>query len=226
MVERALERRHARAREPAPARRDQGRLAPRPHDRQVRPMQRVFELVRKSPGPDQRADHAASRAPARSWSRAPCTTSRHRADGPFVPVNCGAIPEELMESELFGHVKGAFTGAADERHGHVRASPRAGRCSSTRSASCPWPSRSSCCAPCKSGSIRPVGGNDEVAVDVRVVAATNRDLEAEVESGEFREDLYFRLNVVRDRAATAAPAAARTSRCWSSTSCDRFNRRA
>jgi transcriptional regulator with GAF, ATPase, and Fis domain len=107
-----------------------------------------------------------------------------RSSRPFVAVNCGAFSESLVESELFGHEKGAFTGAFSARPAGSRR-PTAARCSSTRSATCRCRSRSSCCACCKSAPI-----------DVRVVAATNVRLQDAVTAGHFREDLFYRLHVV------------------------------
>ena len=117
-----------------------------------------------------------------------------RADKPFVAVNCGAIPSELIESELFGHEKGAFTGASERRAGRSRR-PMAARCSSTRSASSTRLCRSSCCA-LRERTFERVGSSQSITVDVRIVTATNRDLAEEVENGNFREDLYYRVAVV------------------------------
>ena len=117
-----------------------------------------------------------------------------RAGKPFVTVNCGAIPANLVESTLFGHQKGAFTGAiADQPASSPR--PMAARCSSTRSANCRSTRRSSCCACIQEGEIEPVGAGQPERVNVRVISATNRRLLNLAKTGEFREDLYYRLNV-------------------------------
>ncbi len=121
-----------------------------------------------------------------------------RADEPFVAVNCGAIPEALLESELFGHVRGAFTGA-NARQAASSRRPMAARSSSTRSASCRLRCRSSCCARCRKAKSGASAANTSKRVDVRVIAATNRDLAADVNAGRFRGDLYYRLNVVSIR---------------------------
>ena len=118
-----------------------------------------------------------------------------RASRPLIKVNCAAVPRELYESEFFGHAKGAFTGALARPGRALRAGRRRARSSSTRSAKSPWNSRPSCCACSRrensNGSARSARGK----VNVRLVAATNRDLRAEAEAGRFRQDLYYRLSV-------------------------------
>ncbi len=121
-----------------------------------------------------------------------------RRDGPFIVVNCGALPENLMESELFGHVKGAFTGAGTSKEGLIRAAS-GGTLFLDEIGELPLSLQVKLLRVLQERKVRPIGGADELPVDVRVVAATNRDLESEVEEGAFREDLFYRLNVIRIR---------------------------
>ena len=119
-----------------------------------------------------------------------------RADRPFVAINCAALTETLLESELFGHEKGAFTGADRAARRAGSSSPTAARSSSTRSASCRSTLQAKLLRVLQEREFERVGGTRPVRVDVRLIAATNRDLEAAVKAGTFREDLYYRLNVV------------------------------
>ncbi len=114
---------------------------------------------------------------------------------PFLPVNCAAIPETLIESELFGHEKGAFTGATDKRKGLFQAAT-GGTLFIDEIGEMPMGLQSKLLRAIENKRIMPVGSTEEIPVDVRVVAATNKDLDAGVKSGEFREDLYYRLKVV------------------------------
>jgi two-component system response regulator HydG len=119
-----------------------------------------------------------------------------RTDGPFVAVNCAAVPETLLESELFGHAKGAFTDARQARTGlFVQAS--GGTLFLDEVGEMPLGMQPKILRALQERKVRPVGGNIEVSFDARLVTATNRDLETEVEERRFREDLYYRINVVR-----------------------------
>ncbi len=117
-----------------------------------------------------------------------------RAGGPFVPVNCGALPGDLVESELFGHVKGAFTGATGHRAGAFREA-RGGTLFLDEIGDLAPAAQVRFLRVLETSRVRPVGADREEPVDVRVVAATHRDLGTELAEGRFREDLFFRLNV-------------------------------
>ena len=119
----------------------------------------------------------------------------HRGDKPFIPVNCGAIPAELLESEMFGHERGAFTGAIGQRSGMFQLAnggtiflDEVGEMSPTLQVKL--------LRVLQDREVRPVGGDRPLKVDVRVLAASNKDLTSEVEAGRFREDLFYRLQVI------------------------------
>ena len=118
-----------------------------------------------------------------------------RAKAPFLALNCAAIPETLLESELFGHEKGAFTGADRRRIGKFEQCSTAARCSSTRSATCRWPTQAKLLRVLQEQAFERVGGNETIRTDVRLIAATHRDLKAWSDEGKFRPDLYYRLGV-------------------------------
>ena len=118
-----------------------------------------------------------------------------RSEHPFVPVNCGAIPSELMESEFFGHKKGSFTGAVEDKQSLFQAA-NGGTLFLDEVADLPLPMQVKLLRAIQEKAVRAVGGQQEVVVDVRILCATHKDLAAEVAAGRFRQDLYYRLNVI------------------------------
>jgi len=118
-----------------------------------------------------------------------------RAKGPFVEVNCAAIPEELIESELFGHIKGSFTGATDDKAGKFQKAD-GGTLFLDEIGDMSLRTQSKVLRALEEQRIEPVGSNQTINVDVRVVAATNKNLEQEIARGAFRQDLFYRLNVI------------------------------
>ena len=121
-----------------------------------------------------------------------------RAGGPFIPVNCGAIPSELMESEFFGHTKGSFTGAVADKEGLFQAA-NGGTLFLDEVADLPLPMQVKLLRGIQEKAIRPIGSQQELSVHVRILSATHKDLTAEVERGTFRQDLFYRINVIELR---------------------------
>jgi two-component system response regulator PilR (NtrC family) len=121
-----------------------------------------------------------------------------RASGPFVPVNCGAIPSELMESEFFGHRKGSFTGAGADKEGLFQAA-QGGTLFLDEVAELPLHMQVKLLRAIQEKAVRPIGGRDEIPVDVRILSATHKNLGQLVEQGQFRQDLFYRINVIELR---------------------------
>jgi two-component system response regulator PilR (NtrC family) len=121
-----------------------------------------------------------------------------RAGQPFIAVNCGAIPEALLEAEFFGYRKGAFTGAADDREGFFQAA-HGGTLFLDEIGDLPLSMQSKLLRAIQERSVRPIGAMNEQPVNVRIVSATHKDLAAEVQASRFRQDLFYRLNVIQIR---------------------------
>src|SRR5579862_6962294 len=118
-----------------------------------------------------------------------------RAQAPFITINCGAFPETLLESELFGYMKGAFTGANENREGLFKAA-NGGTIFLDEIGNMSLTMQVKLFRVLQESKVRPVGANEETEIDVRVIAATNKDLDKAIAAGEFREDLYYRLSVI------------------------------
>ena len=158
-------------------------------------MQRIFRTVRKVAAYKSTVLISGESGTGKELVAQALHDESPRAERAFVPVNCGAIPETLLESELFGHKKGAFTDAAQDKRG-LFAEADGGTLFLDEIGELPLNLQVKLLRVLQEGEIRRVGDARAVAVDVRVVAATVRDLAAEVEAGRFREDLYYRLNVL------------------------------
>ena len=157
--------------------------------------QEVLSMIRRVAGlPSTVAIHGESGVGKELVARALHSLSP-RADKPFVAINCGGIPETLLESELFGYRKGAFTGAAEDKEG-LFVVANGGTILLDEIGEMPIMLQVKLLRVLDNNTITPVGGTSAVRVDVRIISATNRDLEAMVERGEFRKDLYYRLNVI------------------------------
>lgn len=160
------------------------------------PMQKLFDQIRKiAPTSANVLIMGESGTGKELVARA---IHRHslRKDGPFVGINCAAIPENLLESELFGHAKGAFTDARADRKGLFQQA-QGGTLFLDEIGDFPLPLQAKLLRAMEERTVRPVGGDKEIAFDARILTATNRDLEAAVEAGRYREDFYFRINVIQ-----------------------------
>ncbi len=159
------------------------------------PMRTLFEQIERTAPTQARVLILGENGTGKELIARAVHRNSSRSAGPFVSVNCAAIPKDLFESELFGHEKGAFTGATGRRKGKfVRA--HEGTLFLDEVAEIPVELQSKLLRALESGEVEPVGAEREVTVDVRVLSATNRDLQAAVDTGQFRQDLFYRLQVV------------------------------
>jgi two-component system response regulator PilR (NtrC family) len=161
-------------------------------------MQRVFEMVRKIQSAKTSVLITGESGTGKELVARALHTEGPRSEHEFVAVNCGAIPDNLMESELFGHVKGAFTGAVSDKPGLLRRADK-GTLFLDEIGELSLNLQVKLLRVLQERKVRPVGGESEYEIDVRVLAATNRELENEVANGAFRSDLYYRLNVIELR---------------------------
>jgi transcriptional regulator with GAF, ATPase, and Fis domain len=159
------------------------------------PMQEVFRKVQKVASTDISVLITGETGTGKELIARELHNRSTRAKGPFITINCGAIPENLLESELFGHVRGAFTGAVTSKAGRFQAADR-GTLFLDEIGEMPLALQVKILRALQERVVVRVGDSNAESVDIRVLAATNRDLETEIRTGRFREDLYYRLNVV------------------------------
>jgi len=159
------------------------------------PMQELFKLIGRSANSDENILITGPTGSGKELVAKALHSNSSRSAGPFIAVNCAAIPNDLLESELFGHVKGAFTGAFDSKSGKFLAASE-GVILLDEVGDMPLPLQAKMLRVLQDREFYPVGSTKPVKVDTRVLASTNRNLTEDVASGRFREDLYHRLNVV------------------------------
>src|SRR5690349_13622347 len=160
------------------------------------PMQQVFKLIGQLAASDATALITGETGTGKELVARAIYHHSHRSEQPFLAVNCAAIPEQLLESELFGHERGAFTGATGQRIGKFEQCNR-GTIFLDEIGDMTPATQTKILRVLQSGTFERVGGNQPIRVDVRVIAATNKPLEEAVANKQFREDLFYRLNVVR-----------------------------
>ncbi len=159
-------------------------------------MEKIYALIRRAAPSEGRVLITGENGSGKELIARAIHQHSKRKDAPFVKLNCAAVPHELIESELFGHEKGAFTGAFAARKGKFELAHE-GTLFLDEVGDMPAQMQAKLLRVLQEGELERVGGTETLKVDVRVIAATNKDLEKEIQAGRFREDLYFRLNVVQ-----------------------------
>jgi DNA-binding NtrC family response regulator len=158
-------------------------------------MQEVFHLIERVASTDSTVLVTGESGTGKEMAARAVHANSLRRDHPFVSINCAALPENLLESELFGHVKGSFTGAVSDKKGMFETATRGTIFLDEVGEMSPW-TQVKLFRVLQERTIRRVGGTEEIPVDVRIIAATNQDLKKRIEEGKFREELFYRLNVI------------------------------
>ncbi|MEM9492033.1 MAG: sigma-54 dependent transcriptional regulator, partial [Myxococcota bacterium] len=159
-------------------------------------MQKVYDLLARAAPSDASVLIVGDSGTGKELAARALHRAGRRNSGPFIAVNCAAVPEALLESELFGHVRGAFTDAHSDRPG-LFVEANGGTLFLDEIGDMPLSMQVKLLRALQERTVRPIGGRRETRFDVRIITATNRDIDSDVEDGAFREDLYFRINVIR-----------------------------
>jgi DNA-binding NtrC family response regulator len=160
-----------------------------------RPMQEIYILIEKVASTDSTVLITGESGTGKEMAARAVHLQGARRDHPFVSINCAALPENLLESELFGHVRGSFTGAVSDKKGMFELAQRGTLFLDEVGEMSPW-TQVKLLRALQERKVRRVGGANEIAVDVRIIAATNLDLKKRIADGKFREELFYRLNVI------------------------------
>jgi two-component system response regulator PilR (NtrC family) len=160
-----------------------------------RPMQDIYTLIEKVASTDSTVLITGESGTGKEMAARAVHLQGARREHPFVSINCAALPENLLESELFGHVRGSFTGAVSDKKGMFELAQRGTLFLDEVGEMSPW-TQVKLLRALQERKVRRVGGADEIPVDVRIIAATNQDLKKRIQEGKFREELFYRLNVI------------------------------